>query len=739
MAQTLGVKVEGPLFRDDVLITSAHVHEGISTPTRATVFAIASSELDEEGGVGGPALVSFTVDGDVVRRFHLVVVAVRCEGFFDGDRLRYVFELVHELELLSLRADVRMFQDKDAKEIVEEVLKGAGIDAGHLSFEVARTPGKRTYCVQYRETDLAFASRLLEHEGVFYVIEDDESSTHVKFADAQSAFSPIEGDTSVLLLHHAMHGAGIHDFTLESRAVPEQATVCDYNQDAPGVDLTNTKQGTGSPAGGVFEYATGHQKPAEGSALAAIRMEEIFAMRTIGRGKSDRMAFRAGAWFELDGASREALSTKYLLRSVEHRITPHATDAGEGLSYENAFTCMPHATPFRPPRVTPRPRLRGAHSVVVTGPAGAEIHTEKLGRMKGKFFWDRIGKDDDTSSCWMRLSQLPISGSMALARVGWEMTVVYLHGDPDRPMAVSRLYKADKVSPYAYPAAATRMALKTDSSPANGKSNEIRMEDGGGGMEMFINAAKDFDAVTSNNKTETVGVDETRKVGVAEEVTVGANETVSVGANRTTSVSSDAGLKVTGSRTKNVGGSETVSVGADLKTTVTGSDAETVGGSHTTLALMSVGRTSKGSHSLTVGGSMVSAAGLGVSVAVAGAKSETVGAAKISASASSVADSVVGAHAATVGGVRVQAAAGNRIGSAQGSSALTVGGLVVANAGKQLTLKGSTVSIRVLGVANLLGGGGVVNLTPGSAAFVGLVTLDASGAITVSGNPNLVG
>lgn len=739
MVQRLDVTLECSVSAADLVITSAVVIEAVSRPTQATVFAISAEDLDGDGALGSPACVVITVDGEPVRRFHLVLTGFRCEGLFDGTKRRYVLELVHELELLQLRSDVRMFQDKDAREIVAAVLDGAGLPASHVRFAIQRALEKRVYCVQYRETDLAFVSRLFEHEGIFYFIHDGDDDAQITFADAQSVFPPIAGDATLRLIEQRMHGAGVHDFYLESAAVPGEVTVSDYNFEAPAADLTSTRRGGASAAGGRFEYAAGFQKATAGTTLAAIRMEEILAGQTTGHGRSDQLALQAGAYFELENAGRDGLNGKYVVLSVEHRITPRPVAADSEVPYENEFTCLPFDTPYRPPRVTPRPRLRGAHAVVATGPSGAEIHTDEHGRMKGKFFWDRVGQDDDTSSCWMRLAQLPIRGSMALARVGWEMTVVYHHGDPDRPIAVSRVYNAEKTSPYAYPAAASRMSLQTPSSPASGKSNEIRMEDGQGGMEMFVNASKDYDAVTNNNKSEIVGVDERRQVGSNEEVTIGASETVSIGANLTTTVSADAGLRITGDRTKSVGGSETVTVGADLKATVEGSDSETTGGSHTTLAALSVGRTSTGSHSLTVGGSMVSAAGLGVSIAVAGAKSETVGGAKISVSAASVTDSVMGALAATVGGVRVQAAAGNRVGSAKGSSALTVGGLMLINAGKQLTIKGSSVSIRVGGVANLLGGGGILNMTPGSAAFVGMVTLDASGTITISGNPNLVG
>jgi type VI secretion system secreted protein VgrG len=721
----------------DALAVSATVVEALSRPTYATVELLAGPELDIEAPVGKKAHLSIEVDGEAVRHFHLVVSTLRFEGMRQDKRCRYVLELTHEIALLSLRSDVRMFQEKDAKQIVSEVLDGAGVPAAILTWSLQRPPGVRVYCVQYRETDLAFASRLLEHEGIFYFIHDDDGGSHLTFADAQRAFPPIDGETAWPIQAGREHGQGVLDFELETVVTPGLVTVGDYNHEIPNVILTISHPGP-APRGDRFEYAAGHKTPDEGETLASIRCEEMLSRSRVGTGHSDRATFRAGSWFELTDTASEHLAQKYLLTAVTHRIVAHAGSGTDKGAYSNRFTCIPHAVPFRPPRSAPRPRLRGVHSTVVTGPGG-EIHTDDQGRMKGKFFWDRLGKDDDTSSCWMRVVQLPIGGSMSLARMSWEMSIVYFDGDPDRPIALSRLYNAEKTSPYSYPAAKTRLSLQTPSSPASGKSNEIRMEDGGGGQELFVNAAKDYNLQTNNNKTEKVGVDESIEVGVSDEVTVGASQTVSIGANQTTKISSSENIAVKGDRTVSIGASETITVSGNIAQVITGSDTETTGGSHTTLAAMGVSKSSTGSYALTVGGSMIAVGGMGVSVATAGARSETIGAAKITASAASVTESVIGALAVTVGGVCVQAAAANRMGATKGAAAVTVGGLVSANAGGKVAMKAKKINILVGGVANLLGGGGVLNMTPASVAFVGIVTLDASGSIKISGNPNLVG
>ncbi len=738
MAENLHVVLRCDALGDEIEVAAASVAEAISQPTFAMARLLSASDVDARAALDTPATLEVTLDGEPLRTFHMVVTGITFDGMMDDRRRKYTVELAHELHLLSLRTDTRMFQDKAADTVVREVLEGAGLDmAGHV-FSLQRDLRRRVVCVQYEETDFDFVSRLLEAEGVYYFVRHETDAAKVTFGDAQDQFGPVPGDARLRLMDDDQHGGGLRELVIESSVTSAKASLGDSNFEIPDIDLTRDHSAKGGRVGDRYEYPGGYSLPDEGGVFARIRLQEMIAQSVVARGASDRATFTAGATIEVEEAAVAAHDGRWLLVTVEHSFCPSAHRAQGEPAYENSFTAIPWSHPYRPPRQAPRPRIRGLQSVVATGPAGSEIHTEAHGRMKGQFFWDRLGKDDDTSSSWMRVVQFPVGGSMALARVGWEMGVAYLDGDPDRPVAVARFYNAEKASPYGYPAAKTRMSFQTPSSPGGGKSNEIRMEDGGGGMEFFVHASKDHDEQTNNDKTEKVGVDSRIEVGVRQNITVAANQTIDIGGSLSTTVASDAGLQVKTTRSKTVGGSETISVSGNISTTVDGTDSETTGGSHTTIAGLGVSKSSSGNFALTVGGSMLSASGLGVNVAVLGAKSETIGAAKITASAGAVTNSVFGAYAGTVGGVQVQAPAGNRLGTTKGVSAVTVGGAALANAGGKLTIKAKKVSIRVGGVANLLGGGGVINLTPGSVAFVGMVTLDASGSIKISGNPNLM-
>jgi type VI secretion system secreted protein VgrG len=716
------------------------VDEAISQPTRAQVLIAADEPFDAAAAIGGDAKIELVdAEGEALRKFHLVISGITFVAE-RSQRLVYRIDFAHQLAQLALRSDVRMFQEKDVKDIVSAVLDGAGVASDHVEWSLTRTPRKRVYCVQYRESDLAFVSRLLEDEGIFYLPKDGDDATIVSLVDGTSAFTPLDDDE--VRLTDGTETDGIDTFELEHRLTTDVAVVADWNYETPTVKLEATEKAADPPNGSNYLPWTGHTTPAEGKALAKIRAEELAAGKKVGFGRSVRMDFMPGRVFKLTEATQASLCAKYVLRRVRHvfRVNTHEpTPSDLPDTYYNEFECHPEPQPFRPARVTPKARAYGSQSVVVTGASGEEIHTEKLARMKGKFFWDRVGKNDDTSSPWMRLAQLPLGGSLTLARVGWEMTIQHLQGDPDRPIAVSRTYDASKPSPYGYPAAGSKLALQTASSPGGGKSNEIRMSDGAGGMEFFMNASKDMSETVLNDKNEKVDVDAKLDVGVDSTNHVGANQKVTIGAAQTTDIGAEATLTVKGNRTKTVGAAETVNINGKNALQIKGGDTETIGAGFTQVAGLEVSRTTMGSQTLTVGASSISAAGKDVSLTCIGTKSETVGAAKIIMAASKATETVYGALALTVGGVSLTLAASDHKAEVKGVAALTVGGAAVYNAAGQLLLKGSTVKILVGGMANFLGGGGIMNVTPGSVAFVGMVTLDASGEIQLTGSPNLVG
>jgi len=714
-------------------VVEADVREALSTPTTASVRLrlAASDDLPDETILGKGCILELREFDTVVRAWHLHVLAVTDEGFTQEGRT-FELELEDRFGLLALRTDLRIFQELDAKAIATKVFDAAAIESSTVDWKVQRSLPKRTYCVQHRETDREFVERILRHEGIFRVPADEPDAPKAIFADSPSVFEAIEGEPKLPLLDGGGHGHGVEHFEVEHRIVPDQIVLRDWNYETPGVDLTSTAKLASDVAFSLYEFPGGFQTQSAGEALAKIRAEELAARRAVATGSAQLFTFRPGRWFELD-VDRAPLAIQWLLRKVRHLFSRLKT-----ASYRNEFVASPFAQPYRPARPPRGPVVTGSHSVKVTGPGG-EIHTDALGRMKGKFFWDREGKEDDKSTCWIRVLQLPIGGSQALARVGWEMIVRYAWGDPDRPIAVARVDNATHTAPYAYPKAASAMSFKTLSSPGGAKFNEFTMEDGGGSMKFGVNAAKDWNEQVNNDKTEKISVNEKLEIGTDLTTTIGANQTIQIGAMNSVTIGSDSGIAIAGDRKKTVGAAETVTVSGNLTEKIKGSDTETVGASHTSMAVKGVSRTSKGSHALTVGGSMLQAAGLGCAVAVVGSKSETIGGAKLVVAGGPITESMIGAMAITVGGAVVQTAAGNRTATAKGSTSITVGGVALINAGSKLQMKAPKIKMTVAGAANFLGGGGILNMTPGSVSFVGIISVKGSSAIKISGAPNLVG
>ncbi len=735
-ALTLGLDL--PPLGDDLMVVRATIREAISTPTRATVLVQAVDDVAEADLLDRPATLSLSVGEEAARELPLVVTEATYEGTTRdelGDRHVYRLTLEHAMVRLRLRTNCRIFQDQDVATIVKEVLEGGGVPSDHVAIELADATEPRAYCVQYRESDFDFVSRLLEFEGAHYLIADVGEGPSLVVSDAASGFPPIDGDTDEVILGEGF-GGGVRDLEVETIATPARVSLNDYNHEQPPLSLiaeaiVDVPSSFGTE---VYTYGEGYQLPAAGLRLAKLRAEALAATHETLTGTINEPTLRPGRTFQLSGVAREDFARGWLVTEVLHEC-----EARGGQSYRARFRAIPDDVPYRPPVSTPRPKMRGYHVAVATGPSGEEIHTDAEGRMKAHYFWDREGPTDDGSSRWMRLCQLPIGGSMALARVGWEMSVAYRGGDPDRPVAVHRLYNAEKASPYAQPGASARSAFQTASSPGAGNSNELRMDDTSGSQELFAHASYDFNSVTKNDKTETVGVDETTDIGTSSVLAVGVDETIDIGANRTLTIGAGEKIQIGADRSKSVGGSETVTVLESITTKIAGSDAETVGGSHTSLAAGGIERTSVGSQTVTVGGSMINLAASGVSVAVLGAKNESVGGAKIALAAGGCGDSTVGAMAINVGGVVLQAAGGNRMGSATGSSAVNVGGVAMANGGSKLQMSAKKITVRVAGVANLTGGGGIVTLTPGTATFVGIIGSEGSGGVKIKGNPNLVG
>jgi len=330
-----------------------------------------------------------------------------------------------------------------------------------------------------------------------------------------------------------------------------------------------------------YDFDGRYFEEAAGTNLARVRQEAFAARRRTLAGSTNCRHMTPGFKFGVSEHPRDEFNADYLITRVRHTAEqPQAAGAdavggpSDRLAYSNEFEAIPAAVAFRPLQLTERALVDGPQTAVVTGPAGEEIHCDAHGRVKVKFHWDRYGTSDDKSSCWVRVGQLSQPSDLRIPRIGEEVIVGFLEGDPDQPVIMGRLYNGTNQTPYSLPGEKTKSTLKTYSSPGGGGFNELRFEDAAGSEEVFFHAQKDWNIKVLHNRTQDIGTDSTHTVGHDETQSVGRNRARKVGADETVGIGSNQTVDVGGNRTEKVGKSESVTIAGTRILKVTGDESE---------------------------------------------------------------------------------------------------------------------------------------------------------------------
>ncbi len=576
--------------------------EGISRLFRFTL-ELASPAFDIDFGAVLGARAALTLSrGGQQRIISGVVGAFRQDDGTDRFAL-YELSLVPEAWRLTHRRDCRIHQDIDALTIVEGILRDA-----HLGHDVrprgGQRPAARPYCVQYREADWSFISRLLEQEGFYYFFAQQGARQVLTISnDPQVNRSVVPGGDVIYRPGGAMPGQEhVFGISVTERVLTGRVTLDDYSHTQPDLDLACAAEAAGPDAGlGEYDYPGGFALRERGRALAQVRLQQQRVEQQVMEGRSDCARFAAGGVFGLTGHPRADLNDDYLLWTVRHRGESEADlEAGTispEVSYENSFRCVRRQVPFRPPRQTPWPRIRGAQTATVVGPPGEEVHTDAQGRVMVRFHWDRSGSADERASCWIRVGQLWAGngwGGLFLPRVGQEVIVTFLEGDPDRPLITGCVYNGANTPPTSLPERKTVSTIRSRSSVGGGGFNEIRFEDNKGSEQLYTHAQRD--------RVEEVGQDRT--------TTVGRDQALEVGRDATRKVAGDETAVIEGDRSVQVDGAATVLTRGDLQVVTRGDGAEQTDGTHTLSANKIVLRAAH-SIELQCGGASVSLDALG--------------------------------------------------------------------------------------------------------------------------------
>lgn len=563
--------------------------EKLSEGIVAHADIIASGDFVIEDAALRAATLTLAFDGVEVRRWSLVLASARFTGVDtdggDGGGLRYRLELRDRLHPLALVTSTRKFRNLSVEAIVDRVTSEHGVTT---SWQTTTPTAVRKWCAQYRETTRDFVLRLLEHEGIYFGFSPDGQ---LVLAD-ESASSPHVSGPHALPLSEA-RGALVHEepalleLTKGARVATGRATLGDYDWKRPRLSLLSSAAGDQDAELEVYDYPGGYRDPGEGARLAKMRLEARRVGADYLEGGSSAVYFDPGRRFSVSGAMEAYFPGDYFLTRVVHRaevgaLLPRGA-AAEATAYTNTFEAIPARSPFRPPLTQRRPTVAGFHTAIVRGPAGAEIHTDRHGRFKAQFHWDREATGTDADSRWLRMLQ-ETATSMTLARVGWEVSVGYIDGDPDRPIGMARNINGEMIPAYAQPAQKTVMAMKTPSSPASGGYSELKLDDTGGAMRFDLRAEKDLVGIVKHDREERVGNDELHVVGKDLLRTVERDQTIDIGGNASYAVNGNEQIVVEGNRTKTVGASERVEVGLARVETTEGDDKEKVGSLRMTIA-----------------------------------------------------------------------------------------------------------------------------------------------------------
>ena len=549
------------------------------------LLACDSTSVSLGGVVGKPGLLTVTSEGGA-RHFNGLVN--RLEQRESGRRYTvYALSLVPGAWRLTRRVDCRIFQKMGARKIVKKVLDAARVEHSFRS-RGNQDPPERDYCVQYRESDWGFVCRLLEEEGYFYYFEHgpDRHVLRISNDSTVAADLPEGAGLRHVTPDSEMPGAE-HIFRLHMKEAlcSGKVSLTDYNFENPSIDMGAAHNGPRDLPLEVYDYPGLYQEQARGRTVSQVRLEEARARAVVFEGQSSAPRLAGGLCYKLDGHPRGDLNGKrYFVLRVEHHAEKTAGDLEGGAlddrcSYDNTFSCIPRDTPFRPPRVTLRPVVHGAQTAVVVGPSTEEIYTDKHGRVKVQFHWDRLGERNQHSSCWVRVSQLWAGqgwGAMFIPRIGQEVIVDFLEGDPDRPLITGRVYHAQNPPPYTLPESRTRSTIMSNSSPGGKGSNEIRFEDQKGSEEIYTHAEKDQNERVENDMSTWVGHDQRLEVDRDRDKEIHRDETTRVGRDRTEQVDRHETIAVTGNRDESVKGQETVTVRKDRVHTVSGNQQVTV-------------------------------------------------------------------------------------------------------------------------------------------------------------------
>lgn len=703
--------------------------------------------------------VTITVRTDSAKRFFHGIVAEFAFHEYREDYAHYRVVLRPWLWFLINRSDNRIFQKKSVVEIIEEVFKPHAHVKVEKRLKASYPP--RDYCVQYRESDLDFVQRLMEHEGIFYHFDHADGEHTLVLSDANASVKDAEGFETIKFRGEAGNVIAqddvITDF-LPRASVRSGAYVhTDYDFKKPATDLMTKSEAPKSheaAKGELYHYPGDYIEVGAGEPLAAIRLEEAQAPHVRVDAAGNVRGLWSGVSFQLDEFEREADNQKYLVLRSDYEMWDDQYRAGmqrQGEGFGVRLKLQPLSLTFRPERRTPRPLMSGPQTAVVVGPSGEEIFTDEYSRVKVQFHWDRLGNKDENTTCFVRVSSVWAGsgwGFIQIPRIGQEVIVDFLEGDPDMPIITGRVYNAAQMPPYGLPANATQSGWKSNSSPGGGGWNEMRFEDKKGSEEVYFQAEKDHNELVKNNESRTIGNDFAEDVGHDAKQDIGHDRTETVGNDKSVTVGHDQTTSIGNNDTETVGVDRALTVGSNETISIGSNSSETIGMNHTQTVAIAQTITVGAARVDTVGATEARTVGAAQTMTIGATRDVTVGASETHSVGSDDSWTIGGKRTVSVGGDETMSVGGNQAESVTGDVALKVSkgrktditNAEMVNVGKDMGVKvGKKFVLDVTDEITLKCGDAQVTMKKdGTISIQGKdITLTGSGKITVKADGNI--
>ncbi len=477
------IEVTTPLGEDVLLFHRMTASESLGRLFQFNLDLLSNDpNIDFNRLLGQNVTVKLELPEDETRYFNGFVSRFSQEGSVD-DFNAYSMTLHPWLWFLTRTADCRIFQEMTVPDIIKQVFR----DHGFTDFEEALSGTYRswTYCVQYRETDFNFVSRLMEQEGIYYYFRHESNRHMLVLADSVSSHDPFPGYEKIPYFppdeHLRREEHHIHEWTISQEVQPGVYALTDYDFENPKANLqvkSSIARDHAQAKMEIFDYPGEYTQTNDGDAYVRARIEEIHAEFEQVQGQANARGLAVGSLFELVDYPREDQNQEYLVVSATYELESDAYSSGSSESAEDVYACsftaLSSKQQYRPERTTPKPLVQGPQTAMVVGPSGEEIHTDQYSRVKVQFHWDRYGKKDQNSSCWVRVAQLWAGtqwGGIHIPRIGQEVIVEFLEGDPDHPIITGRVYNKDNMPPYGLPANATQSGIKSRSSKGGSADN----------------------------------------------------------------------------------------------------------------------------------------------------------------------------------------------------------------------------------------------------------------------------